>query len=334
MSKIKLCSECFEEHEMRKIEDDIIHEIKGEKFKNKVKKYICPNCGQKSTPDSEFDKSLLKAFNEYRKKHNLLFPDEIKEIREIYGLNQRAFSRVLGWGEITIHRYENGALQDNPHDDLLQTLRENPENMKMILEKHKDNLKSKTYEKVKKKVNQLIQKENMKKGLINEYRAYEEEFTGNKPFELQKLSNVVVFFAEKINNLWKTKLLKLLWYAEFENYRKNSVSICGTPFIHYDHGPVPPKFRALFSVLEENEKSVEIKEIQNPIYSGEIFQPKSKFNESLFSSKELETLNFVTEKFKNHTSKELVNKTHEEEAYLKTNYEEPIPYEFSKNLKI
>ena len=35
-------------------------------------------------------------------------PDEIKRIRKKYGLTQQAFARLLGIGEASMVRYENG----------------------------------------------------------------------------------------------------------------------------------------------------------------------------------------------------------------------------------
>ena len=42
-----------------------------------------------------------------------LQPEEIEKIRKQYGLSQKNFARLLGWGDITIHRYESGAIQDD-----------------------------------------------------------------------------------------------------------------------------------------------------------------------------------------------------------------------------
>ena len=59
-------------------------------------------------------------------------PEEIKKIREQYGLSQRSFAKLLNWGDKTICRYENGSIQDKAHNSLLLFLRE-PENMRTYL---------------------------------------------------------------------------------------------------------------------------------------------------------------------------------------------------------
>ncbi len=53
----------------------------------------------------------------------LLTSDEIIKIREKYGISQKEFSEVLGWGgRATITRYENHQVQDRVHDDVLKKL--------------------------------------------------------------------------------------------------------------------------------------------------------------------------------------------------------------------
>lgn len=41
--------------------------------------------------------TLVSAYNEYRRRHKLLLPEEIKKIREQYGLSQRSFAKLLNW---------------------------------------------------------------------------------------------------------------------------------------------------------------------------------------------------------------------------------------------
>ena len=55
--------------------------------------------------------------------------EEIRAIREQYGLSQRSFAKLLNWGDKTICRYENGSIQDKAHNSLLLFLRE-PQNMR------------------------------------------------------------------------------------------------------------------------------------------------------------------------------------------------------------
>ena len=60
-------------------------------------------------------------------------PPEIKAFRKRYGLTQGELSKLLGWGPVTLSRYENGALQDEVHDKMLR-LAMNPENLMRLVE--------------------------------------------------------------------------------------------------------------------------------------------------------------------------------------------------------
>ena len=61
-----------------------------------------------------------------------IFDFLIGNTRETYGLSQRAFSKLLKWGEVTMNRYEMGAIQDKAHNNILILLKK-PENMLNIL---------------------------------------------------------------------------------------------------------------------------------------------------------------------------------------------------------
>lgn len=80
----------------------------------------CAECGELiSVP--EYDRLNEKEFlGKYRELCGLLQPEEIKATREKYGLSQANFAKLLGMGEKTITRYENGSVQDEAHDTLIR----------------------------------------------------------------------------------------------------------------------------------------------------------------------------------------------------------------------
>jgi len=122
--KTYFCIECNEEREAVLKSTNIVHEIKGESIEINVEVPHCVICG---TPLSDLDieeSHFMQALNEYRRRRQLLLSEEIKAIRELYGLSQRAFARALGFAEATINRYESGAVQDDVHNTLLLLARE------------------------------------------------------------------------------------------------------------------------------------------------------------------------------------------------------------------
>jgi len=103
-----------------------IHEtlkVRGEEIGVNSKVFYCPEGDHYFSDIEDEEEKFDFAYREYRKRKGLLQPDEIKQIREQYGLSQRSFAQLLEWGEVTIHRYESGAIQDAVHNDVLSMIR-------------------------------------------------------------------------------------------------------------------------------------------------------------------------------------------------------------------
>ena len=131
------------------------YEVLGENIEVQDQVLVCADCSAEFYCEELDDATLTNAYNEYRKKHKLLLPTEIKQIRELYGLSQRGFAKLLNWGDKTIHRYENGSIQDKAHNSLLLFLR-TPENMKFYLSENENSLDEKHLSKLSVLVNKLI----------------------------------------------------------------------------------------------------------------------------------------------------------------------------------
>ena len=74
--------------------------------------------------DEYDDDNLRKAYAKYRTRHGLLQPEEIKAIRESYGISQVAFARMVGEEDNAIARYENGSLQTKAANDRIMLARD------------------------------------------------------------------------------------------------------------------------------------------------------------------------------------------------------------------
>ncbi len=93
--------------------------VRGEGIDVESKLYYCKSGDHYFQSFEDDEERIQSAYREYRKRKGLLQPEEIRQIREKYGLSQRALARLLNWGLITIQRYEAGAIQDPVHNDLL-----------------------------------------------------------------------------------------------------------------------------------------------------------------------------------------------------------------------
>lgn len=99
--------------------------VRGEVIQLKVKMRVCKECGEPLADDELDDISLKRFYDEYRRRNNLLFPNEIKKIREKYNMSQTEFAKLLGMGAKTITRYENGTIQERTHDNLIRAVNSN-----------------------------------------------------------------------------------------------------------------------------------------------------------------------------------------------------------------
>src|SRR5690625_807753 len=95
--------------------------------------------------------NLEEAYAEYRVRKNILIAEEIIELRERFGLSQRQFAKLLGWGHATISKYESGVLPSIPHNNTLALLKD-PENFRELLERNKGSLNDREYDRIKAKV--------------------------------------------------------------------------------------------------------------------------------------------------------------------------------------
>ncbi len=132
---IKYCEECGKKVETKIETKRETYEVCGEKIEVEAQVLVCAECGEEFFCEELDNVTLVNAYNEYRKRHKLLMPDEIEKIREQYGLSQRSFAKLLNWGDKTVHRYENGSIQDKAHNSMMVFLKE-PSNMVAYLEEN------------------------------------------------------------------------------------------------------------------------------------------------------------------------------------------------------
>jgi putative zinc finger/helix-turn-helix YgiT family protein len=87
----------------------------------------CPRCGEVVLTYEESGLFGRRAFEEYRRKHDLLSEAEIRAIRERLRLTQAELSRLLRLGSNTVSRWEAGRnVQSASMDIMLRVLRDVP----------------------------------------------------------------------------------------------------------------------------------------------------------------------------------------------------------------
>ena len=111
--------------------------VRGEEISVEMPVRICKACGSILNDNALDNASIIATYDVYRERHNIIFPAEIIALREKYGLSQKNLALLLGLGEITVHRYEGGALAEVAPSKLLR-LMNNPANMRQMLDESGD----------------------------------------------------------------------------------------------------------------------------------------------------------------------------------------------------
>jgi putative zinc finger/helix-turn-helix YgiT family protein len=331
----KYCEECGREVDTKIITKKEIYNVCGEKIEIDAQILVCIECGEEFFCEELDNATLVKAYNEYRIRHKLLLPEEIKKIREQYGLSQRSFAKLLSWGDKTICRYENGSIQDKAHNSLLLFLRE-PENMRTYLTENEIALG----ERQKAKLLEVVEKLE----LDREYRAGHKFFNryfsripcednGFRAFDYEKFCAMVLFFAHKSEELLKTKLMKLLNYSDMIFYKENGISISGIKYVHLPYGPVPENFDILLGTMAADHIAY-IEVFYDNGYEKHQVIPECDIPEEVLSEEEFVVLERVYTRFIDFGSVDISNYSHKEKGYSLTKQGEIISYAYAKDIQL
>jgi len=338
--KTAFCPNCEEYTEATFGVEKEVYNVRGEPIEIEAEVAICQKCGEKIFDEERDSRNLELAYSQYREKYKLLSPGEIRTIREKYGLSQRSLSRLLGWGEITIHRYENGAVQDNVHNSTLRLI-EDPQNIQRLFEANRNKLPSYTAARLEKRIASFLQED--------EEQAFQACFerlvshqqvdltSGFKEYDLEKLKNMILYFSKRLDGVLKTKLNKLLWYCDFLHFKQTSVSITGAQYVRLPLGPVPDNYELIFAnmihegLLSESEIPYQTKDGEK---FGEEYTALVEPDESLFSEKEIQVMDFIVDTFREDTSTSIKEKAHKEAAYKKYEDRDIISYKYAKDLSL
>ncbi|HOU39555.1 MAG TPA: YgiT-type zinc finger protein [Treponemataceae bacterium] len=125
MTEEKLCPMCGQMATMQLVSLSQEAEIKGKLVKFASPALKCSSCGEEIFTPEQMDESLHASREAYERQYASPSPDELVALRERYGASQKAFSILLGFGELTMNSYEQGSIPDSTNRLLLK-LAENP----------------------------------------------------------------------------------------------------------------------------------------------------------------------------------------------------------------
>ena len=299
--------------------------------------YKCIDSNEQFTTTSLDEVNLNQVYNQYRNRFRIPFPDEIIRIREKYRLSAVKMSEILGFGVNSYRQYEAGEIPSIANAKLIQLV-EDPIYFISLVEMCAK-LDEKTKAKFIAKAQFLL--EERKRNFLNiNFQEYllgnhvADIYSGYRNPSLEKFTEMVVYFSELIKP-FKTKMNKLLFYADFLMFKETCFSISGLRYKAIDMGPVPNNFQSIFEYLaNKNEIYIDTTEFTNG-KTGEQFKARKDrpFNADLFSKNELDVLHKVATKFKSTSTNDIIELSHLEEAWKKNQKNKSlISYEYAFEL--
>ncbi|MFM7007951.1 MAG: Panacea domain-containing protein, partial [Betaproteobacteria bacterium] len=142
-------------------------------------------------------------------------------------------------------------------------------------------------------------------------------YTGYANPSFDKFAEMVRYFAQELRP-FKTKLNKLLFYADFKAFKMRGHSISGIKYVAIERGPVPHRYESLFDYMVEHGLIKQETEMFPQGYLGKRYTLASgdQVGTTVLSEEELEALRAVALRFKDLTASEISEISHLEPAWL------------------
>ena len=295
--------------------------------------YFCEDTGEEFEDDSLSVINYTQVVDLYREKHNIPFPEQIKAIRESYGLSARRISEILGLGTNTWRLYENGEVPTIANARLIQLIGDPANFLKHITEFGA--CEEREIEKMKKKIGEIQEDISRQHLLETMFQVtLPDKSTGFSMFNKEKTEQVISYFTGKMQP-YKTAMNKLLFYADFLHFKRTGRSITGLRYAAIDFGPVPDHYGALYEMMFDSGIILISGSMTDYGFTERFLLPEGKeTNTSVFTEQEMETLQKVFEELNGKSTVEIVDLSHKEDAWVQyQSTKSIIPYFMAFYLK-
>lgn len=265
----------------------------------------------------ENDKRL---YDIYKKQNNLLTNAEIKRIRQKYGLNQKEYALVIGVGEVTVHRFEKGAIQTEAVDAIMR-LSNNPDNMAFLLLQNRKNISESLYDLL---LNRIKEMQTLKKHALVDIDKFDLdvlEFEEESAIDIAK--NIINIYNNKVDELVQNydivpeyitnlKLQKLLYFVQALCLLIFDKKAYPEKIFAWSYGPV---VKEVYQEYKQNRSG----KIESVSYVKDI------------SSGLYRVINEVVNSYGSIEANKLIDFTHEEDPWLNTELNKEIDVMVIKN---
>ena len=332
------CPYCKKEVEY-KLEKRDVKEFRGVEINTYENVAVCKNCNEDLYVNEVENDNNNRIYEIYRSKTNIVKPQDIISLREKYMLSQRELTAILGFGKMTINRYERGAIPTKSQSDYIRVLIENEnEFIKKTKEAYdKNNISRKTYDKIiSKNLNEEVNQEDIqdlyRKYINRVLKRNPDIYNGYKIFDLDLVENIISYIASKVKNLTITSINKYLWFIDIVSFNQRGVSITGLTYQNQQFGPtiIEQKYKEIS--LLENKYTRNDYEDENGTKT--FITSNKNYDLQNLSASEIKIINTIIKLLKDKNVNEISNLSHKEEGWKKTKRYENISFEYAMNLSI
>jgi putative zinc finger/helix-turn-helix YgiT family protein len=331
----RLCTCCMEEHDVSIVQVDETNIFKDTSVEYVAEYYYCELSEELYMDEKMISINDIKMKDAYRKKVNLLTSQEISGIRAKYGVSQADLCTIMGWGGKTITRYESHQVQDKAHDTILKKIDQDPEWYIELLLESKKAFPKETYRRYYLAATKLYenkQDDYLRKSIEAKYACFNDKgiYNGNAILSLDKVIDTVRYYSNSrnVNNLYKVKLMKLLWYADSLSYKNRGYAITGLVYRKLPMGAVPIGHDVIIEL-----KGITYEEMEIGDGIAYKFCPSDNSEYPYLNDNDKLILDNVIDKFGNMSKDEIVSCIHNETAYVETKPKEIISFKYSMSLK-
>ena len=332
----RLCTCCMEEHEVKRVRIVEHTCFKKIEVEYTAEYFLCDLAEELYMDENLIELNDMSMKDAYRRIKGLLTAQEIRNIRLQYEITQTDLCTLLGWGGKTITRYEGHQVQDKAQDSILKKLKQDPEWFLELLEEAKHKFSMEVFEKYYNAALNLYKKNQdkyLRKFLETKYAGYRTYiwYNGNTILNLDKVVDLICYLANsvQVTDLYKMKLMKLIWYVDFLSYKLRNHAMTGLVYQILSRGAVPVGHDAMIGL-----EGISYVEIENGTGIDYQFCRIEK-KEYLYLSKEDKIIiDVVVNKLGNRSKDEIGILMQKEQAVQETEERAIVLYSYAQYLQI
>lgn len=300
---------------MRVVYENDTWDFRGEKFPYVHIAFRDDEHNEQFTTTESDTVCYEQVTNQYRAKYGIPYTDEIIAVRQRYGISAAKMSLILGIGVNQYRLYEQGEVPSVSNGRMIRSIM-NPKVMLEMVESSKNELSVSEYEKIISKVQTIIASSEVykreqyeTKRIFNTSRGAD---NGYAQLSLNRLKNIMLYILNRCDEVWCTKMNKLLFYTDFMSYRERGMAMTGLSYRAIDFGPVPERWDRVYSEFPEVRQ--ELRQVGD--FVGSVLIASAEPDYTMFTDAELKVLDAICTHLGKMTSREISHLSHEEKAWI------------------